>query len=181
MKIMQSIIVVALIVLLASCSSVTVKSDYDPGVDFSKYKSFKIYDGEPIPGDALAQNPLLQKRVVQSIEEQLQSKGFTKAESGDPDFIVAAHAGVKEKTQVTNWGGYGWYDPWWGPYGGRVDVSQYEEGTLVIDFVDFQGKELAWRGLGTAVVKDYSSPEEIQRRVDHYVAQILGHFPPKGK
>lgn len=95
--------------------------------------------------------------------------------------MVVAHAGVKEKTQVTDWGSYGWYNPWWGPYGGRVDVSQYQEGTLVIDIVDFQDKEMVWRGLGTAVLEGNSNPEKIQAKVDQYVSQILAKFPPAGK
>ena len=179
MKFIHSLLLTGLILLLAGCSSVTVNSDYDPAVDFSKYKTFKLHDGESMPGDALARNPLIQKRVYQSIEKELQAKGFTVAESGDPDFIVVAHGGTKEKTQVTDWGGYGWYNPWWGPYGGRVDVSQYQEGTLVIDIVDFAEKEMVWRGLGTAVLGDNPSPEKIQKTVDQYVSQILAKFPPQ--
>lgn len=95
--------------------------------------------------------------------------------------MVVAHGGVREKTRVTDWGGYGWYNPWWGPYGGRVDVSHYSEGTLVIDIVDFQEKDMVWRGLGTAVLKGNSNPEKIQAKVDQHVTQILAKFPPAGK
>lgn len=181
MKLVYSSILAALVLMLIGCSSVTVNTDYDPSVDFGKYKTFKMYEGKTVPGDALARNPLVKKRVELSIAKELEAKGFTKVEAGDPDFMVVAHGGVKEKTQVTDWGGYGWYNPWWGPYGGRVDVSRYEEGTLVIDIVDFKDKEMVWRGLGTAVLEGQSNPEKVQKKVDQYVTQILAKFPPAGK
>ena len=56
--------------------------------------------------------------------------------------------------QVTDWGGYYWYDPWWGPYGGTTHVSYYEESTLVLDIVHWEKKELAWRGLATGTVRE---------------------------
>jgi hypothetical protein len=170
---------IILLVLLASCSSVTTNYDYDLAVDFSQYKSFKIYDGETIPGDELAKHPLIKKRVESSVIKEMTAKGYTASEEGD--MVIVIHAGVKDRMQVTNWGGYGWYDPWWGPYGGRVDVNEYEESTLVIDIVDAAKKEMVWRGLGTKIVDNYSNQEKMQKMIDNYVAQILNEFPPPPK
>jgi hypothetical protein len=94
------------------------------------------------------------------------------------DFTVVIHAGVQERMRVTNWGGYGWYDTWWGPYGGRVDVSYYTQGTLVIDMVDQVSKELAWRGLGEGIVREYNDPEEMEKDIRRTVEEILKSFPP---
>jgi hypothetical protein len=177
------LIATAMVLMLASCSSVTVKSDYDPGVDFSQFKNFALYSGKMIPGDELHLHPLIKKRVEANLIEELQRKGFKLVDEKDADFIVVSHAGVKDKTQVTNWGGagygYGWYDPWWGPYGSRVDVNQYEESTLVIDMVSTKNKQMAWRGMGTGIVKEYSSPEDQNETVKKYVTQILNEFPPQ--
>lgn len=169
----------ALFFAWAGCSSVTVKSDYDPEFDFASYKTFAIWNGQ-IPNDELAQHPLVQKRIKATIARVLQEKGYKLVDSvDDADFGVVTHAGSKEKIQVTDWGRTGWYDPWWGPYGGRVDVSQYNEGTLVIDLVDVGTKTLAWRGMGTKVL-DNSTGEKQQRNIDEIVAKILAQFPPKG-
>lgn len=166
---------------LLGCASVSVVTDHDPEEDFSKLKTFKIYDGAPLPGDMLAKNPLVKKRFEEAIKEELVHKGFTYQESGEVDFMVVAHADVKEKVQVTNWGRYHWYDPWWGPYGGHVDVSHYEEGTLVFDIVDMAKKELVWRGMGTRVLgsRDFSNDEKGMKNIREIVARILGDFPPK--
>ena len=170
----------AFIIFTISCSSVSVKYDYDPAIDFSKFKIFSWKEVE-IPNDALAKNPLLAKRVKESVIKELEAKGYTYSESEDVDFAVVAHAGTKDRMQITDWGSYGWYSPWWGPYGGRVDVSQYTEGTLVIDIVDMREKEMAWRGLATGTVDESSNPERSQVRINQTVSKILANFPPPGK
>jgi hypothetical protein len=73
----------------------------------------------------------------------------------------------------------GWYDPWWGPYGGSTHVSYYEEATLVIDIVSWDKKELAWRGMATGVVKENQSREEQQERLDKIAVQMFKEYPPK--
>lgn len=172
------------VAMLAGCSSVDVKTDYDPDVDFSKYKTYGwVGDGGVIEGSTLAQYPLVAKRVRDSVDRILQERGFNVVKDVETaDLAVVLQAGTQEKMQVTNYGGYYgyyWYDPWWGPYGGHTDVSYYTEGTLVIDFVDVESKELAWRGLGTKIVHSYSSPEDAQKAIDTVVDRILQTFPPK--
>jgi len=169
-------------VLLVACSSTSFTTDHDPEINFSSYKTYAWYTGEMPADDALSANPLVQKRVASGVDKALQAKGYAQATSEDFDFVVIIHAGTKEKTQVTNYGyggyGYGRYGGGWGGYGGQTDVYQYDETTLVIDLVDSEKKELAWRGTATGVVKDYSSQEKRQEGIDKVVARILRDFPP---
>jgi hypothetical protein len=166
--------------LIFSCSSVTVKTDHDPEYDFSKFKTYRWASAEEInPDDELAKYPLVYKRVQASVDRELEARGFSRVESGEVDFVVLAHAGVKDKMQVHSTGYYGgWYDPWWGPYGGSTSVSYYEEGTLVVDVISRQNKELAWRGVGTKALSDNPNAEKVQREVDLIVTKILKDFPP---
>jgi hypothetical protein len=100
------------------------------------------------------------------------------AKSDNPDLLVVYHIGTQEKIQVTDWG-YRYSDYYWG-YGGRqIDVHQFTEGTLVIDLIDAESKNLVWRGTGTgAVEKSQRSPEEIQAKIDEVVHKIMKSFPP---
>jgi hypothetical protein len=164
-------------VVLTSCASVMVKHDYDREADFTKYRNYAWMD-QSVPGDELAKNPLVKKRVQSAVDATLASRGYTLTEVEKADFVVVVHAGVKERMRIQDWGRYGWYDPWWGPYGGRVDVSYYEEGTLVIDVVDAEAKDLVWRGMGTGIMREYSKPEQRQKAIDRDVAKILAAFPP---
>ncbi len=169
--------VLALTIMFISCSSVSYKSDFDETVDFSKYKSYKWYSGDQ-KDDDLSRNPLVKKRIHQSVDNVLQQKGFKLVEGDETDFVVVIHAGTKERMQIYNTGGIGWYDPWWGPQGGRTDVSYYEEGSLIIDVVDAVKKELTWRGMATAATKENSKTEDMQKYFDEVVNKMLEDFPP---
>jgi hypothetical protein len=180
---LKSIMTVAVIIGLISCSSVSVSTDYDQSVNFSQYKTYK-WGGADNPNDVLQKNQLILQRVYNAIDTALLAKGFTKVES-DPDFVAYPHAGTQEKTDVTSWG-YG-YGGWWGAggyggyRGGNIDVTQYTEGTLFIDMVDNKKKKLIWRGTGSGIVNPPSSPQESAEKVNNAVAKVLEDFPPQGK
>jgi hypothetical protein len=177
MKVLSLFTLLILLLAFSACSSVSYKSDYDRSVDFSTYKTYKWYEGKQ-PDDDLSRNPLVKKRIRVSVDKALQDKGFVLAEGDQADFVVVIHAGVEERMQVYNTGSYGWYDPWWGPYGGRTDVSYYEEGTLVVDIVGAEKKELAWRGMATATIREHTDSDEMQAYFDQVVKNLVKDFPP---
>jgi hypothetical protein len=159
-------------ILLAGCSTISVNQDYDPGYDFSKLKTFGFIPISPEAGiDQLNAN-----RFGDAIKNELTAKGYTISENAD--FGVAILFGKQTKTNVTSYG-YG-YGPYWGRYGGttNIDVSQYDEGTLIIDVIDMNKKELVWRGTGTGVINPNATVEERTANINNAVAQILAQFPP---
>ncbi len=163
---------------MVGCASVHVKTDYDRSVDFGGFKTYRWDSARQVPDDALARDPILRKRIKNAVDRVLQAKGFILKTAGPADFTVAVHAGVQEQLRVTNWGNYGWYDPWRGPYGGQTDVSYYTQGTLVIDVAAAQSGELAWRGLGEGLVREYSDSEKMEADILKTVTEILKNFPP---
>ena len=162
---------------ITACSSISVTSDYNPGADFISYNAFSIYDGV-IKDSQLESAPLVKKRVLEAITNEMQKKGLTLTDSANAALIIFAQAGTAEKMNVTDYG-YG-YGGWWGPnpYGRNIDVSYYTQGSLIIDFVDNSKDELVWRGIGTAVVQDRGTPDERQAFIDEAVATILDQYPP---
>jgi hypothetical protein len=85
------------------------------------------------------------------------------------------HTGKERKIDVSS-RGYGYR----GLRGGIV-VYQYEEGTLVLDFVDAKKMGLIYRGIATAELLRSGSFEKRQERVNETVEKILKQFPPDGK
>ena len=168
-----------------SCSSLSYKTDYDPAIDFSTYKTYMWYTGKMPADDALSANPLIKKRVEAGVDKALEAKGFTVGAEDAFDYVVIIHAGNKEKMQITNYGysgyGYGRYGHGWGGYGGysQTDVHQYDETTLVIDILDAKSKEMVWRGTATGIVKKYSDQEKMQEAINRVVEKMLTDFPPK--
>ena len=184
MSLTKTMTSLALAALVVGCGSgINVSSDYDPATDFSKLKTFRWMEVKKRAQDDPLKNQLIERRVEAAAEKALIAKGFQKLDSGEPDFFVAAYAGLKERMNVTDWG-YS-YGPYWGPYpyGRNIDVSYYTQASLFVDIVDNQKDQLLWRGVGTGVVRgDSPSPQEAQARMDEALSEILYDFPPtRGK
>ena len=162
-------IIISVVISLAGCSTISVTQDYDPGYDFSKLKTFEFL---PIPEDA-GIDQLNAKRLGEAIKTNLIAKGYTLSE--EADFGIALHFGQQTKTDVQSYNYH--YGGWWGSEEG-VQVTQYDEGTLVIDFIDMAKNELVWRGTGSGVISQSPSIEERTENINKAVAQILAQFPP---
>lgn len=160
---------------LVSCSSISVNQDYNTEFDFSKWKNFGFI---PIPESA-GIDQINANRLGDAVKKRLEAKGYKLEEPAD--FGVAFQFGKQQVTDVTSYGGYG-YGWGWGGYGygpgGGVNVTQYEQGTLIIDFVDLKENKLEWRGTGQGALQDNPSVEERIANIDTAVAQILAQFPP---
>ena len=166
------IVVVFSAILFTSCSTISVNQDYDPAYDFSKLKTFGFIPISPEAGI----DQINATRFGDAIKKELTAKGYTVSENAD--FGVAILFGKETKTNITTYG-YG-YGPYWGRYGGttNIDVSQYDEGTLIIDVIDMAKKELVWRGTGTGALNPNATVEERTANINNGVAQILAQFPP---
>lgn len=178
----------AALVILASaalggCSSVEINHDYDRNVDFSRFKSF-AWIQEPVTdvsGDARSarqRNSLLDKRIRGAVNDELERKGLA-VDTDAPDLFVAYHTGVQDKVDVTDWG-YSYRDYYWGAGGRDIDVYQYQEGTLIIDLIDANSKDLVWRGSAKGTLDENPSPEQQEQKIRDVVQQILDDYPPTG-
>ena len=164
--------------VLTSCSSIKVATDYDTKVNFSKYKTFAFFK----PGiDKADVSDLDKKRILRAIESELLAQGFTK--SDNPDMLVSIFTKSRQKINVNqnnNFGyGFGWgWNPWmWNGMNNNVNVSQTTEGTLFVDFIDKEKKELVWQGIGTGALR-IQNREKKEERIKLYVAEIISRFPP---
>ncbi|PTX44393.1 uncharacterized protein DUF4136 [Christiangramia gaetbulicola] len=162
-------------VVLTSCSSVRVASDYDREANFSNYGTYAFFK----PGiDKAEISDLDKKRILRAIETEMSKKGFTKSE--DPDLLVSIFTKTNENINIYNnvypYWGYGWgWNPWyWGS--GFNTVSSTSEGTLYIDLIDSEGKELVWQGMGTAALA--REVNKKQERINEIVSKIMEKYPP---
>ena len=173
------------VLLLSSCISVRVVSDYDRETDFKEYKTYAFYK----TGIDKAQiSDLDKKRILKAIDTEMSSRGFTKSQN--PDILVSIFTKEREQVDVYNnnfgwggwgWGGWGWGSPWaWGPgfgWGGN-NVSTRTEGSLYIDLIDSKNKELVWQGRGVGTLNNTKNIEKKEERIKEFVSQILEAYPP---
>jgi hypothetical protein len=171
------------IALLAGCSSYDIKYDYDMDSNFTAFKTYQwiprtMTNASGSAQSAVTNNTLLDQRIHRAVDTQMTAKGFTPTEE-NPDIMVVYHVGLADKVDVQDWG-YTYAGSYWGGGMGRnVDVYQYTEGTLIVDLVNSNSKQLVWRGSATGVVDPTNSPEKMEQRVNDVVARIFANYPPK--
>ncbi len=192
-------------VLFAGCATLQVRTDYDQGASFTPLSTYEWVDQEPAAGGNPAVNsPLLGRHIQESVDDELGRMGYSKAESGTPDFRIAYRVTAQERARANSYGyggGYGYssyhpgfygfrfyrsryFRPYYGygysggGYGGGGYVREYLRGTLVLDIIDVRKDELIWRGWGTKSLDADPRPEKVRMYVDEAVAEILGEFPP---
>ena len=179
------IAIVLMAALVVGCaSSYDYKYDYDMDSDFSAFKTYTwipaaIKQGSTTAQSAVRSNTLLDKRIREAVEAQLQAEGFTRSDEA-PDVLVVYHTGVQNKVEVTDWG-YTYAGHYGGWAGRDIDVYNYNEGTLIVDLVRASDKQLVWRGSATGVVEPGASPEKVQARLNEVVAGIFANYPPVKK
>ena len=140
-----------LFLFLFSCSSIYVINDHDTSVDFTSYKTF-AYLKSGI--DKAEISDLDKRRILKSIDLELESKGLNK--SKNPDLFITFSTNAKEKIYIntdylySNWH----YNPYFfGPM--RSFPINQIEGTLYINLIDSKTKKLIWQGKGRGGLSDY--------------------------
>ncbi len=171
MRVSKLFLIPVWMLLMVSCSSVRVTTDYDTQVDFAKYRTFAFYktgiDKAPI-------SDLDKKRIMRAVESELLAKGMRK--SSNPDVLVSLFTKSRERINVNDnrFGGF-WYPWYYGP--NQMNVSQYTEGTLFIDLLDAKKKELVWQGVGTGALR-MTDVRRKERRIKEFVKEIMAQYPP---
>ena len=178
--------VIALI--MTSCVSVRVATDYDKKAEFDSYKTFAFYKNGI---DKAEISDLDKRRILRAIENELMSKGYTKSET--PDMLVSIFTKAQTRVDVyqNNWGwggfggwgmgGFGWgwggFGPGWGMGWNQPMVSTNNEGTLFIDLIDANKKELIWQGSGAGNLP--TKMEKKEEKIKEFVNKMLENYPPE--
>jgi hypothetical protein len=134
-------------------------------------------DGRPITGadDPMISNSIANKALRDRIALAFIERGYL-IDERTPDFAVAFYASAREKLDVTVWD-YGYpFDPRWRGRARPVQtVTQYTEGSVIVDVIDPVTKELLWRGAGQARLSNDMS-ENVQL-LGKTAAAVVARFP----
>ena len=170
--VLTSLALVLLIPVLG-CSSMTVRADHDSQNDFSAYSAFAVFERQGKESRRPQMSPLVDRRIAAAMAAELGAKGFDSTSPGGADFLVTFYTAVRRRVVVNRGGWYGWGR--WGWRGGSTWVNSFPEGTLVIDIIDRQNRQLVWRGVGEGA---FTSTNPSDAKVAKRVGKILRTFPP---
>ena len=62
-----------------------------------------------------------------------------------------------------------------------VSEYRYEEGTLILDFMDAKTNKLIWRGAAKAEIDRVNTPGKKDKLIAEAVQKILKSFPPQNE
>ncbi|VUD59917.1 hypothetical protein TDB9533_02800 [Thalassocella blandensis] len=164
---------------LASCATgPKVDALYDPGANFAQYKTYNFAPHSV--KDKQEYTSILSKYLKQTIAEQMESRGYVRSEK--PDLLVNYHVSSKEKIDVDElpavgapYYSYRYGYGAWPAYSYETRVKQYQEGTLNIDLIDAQTKQLVWEGVAVGRVKK-SAQENLETTINKVVPAVFDKF-----
>ena len=171
----------AVLPFIAACSGVDVHTDYDPAVDFSRYKT---YQWAKTPTTV---NPLNAGRIVAELDDQLYARGWRKVADGQGDASIAAHVTTREQERIDtmyNNMGPGWYGPGYGGAGwagagmSTSTVTYFTIGTLIVDIFDTKSRKAIWHGTAEGTVTN--DPLENQKKIAEAIGEMFKKFPASG-
>lgn len=163
---------------LTACSSVSVTTDYDHSASFDQYRTYLL---APDTGK-IALSPSTETSLRDALNAAMASRGISELSEG-ADLHVVRHISTQEKVAVnqsSDWGyygvpyRYGRYGMWATAPRTYTNVSQYTEGTLILDFVDARTHKLVFRGVATGTISDSQTNAENIREA---VEKMMEKFP----
>jgi hypothetical protein len=173
LNILQGLVYLVLALLAAqSARAQKITMEFDQTMDFSKYKTFAIRDGQLSSRNPALNSPLVKKQIEADIQNDLTAKGLTLVTSGPSDLNVRYTFGAARKTEIEAYPA-GWYG-----FGTRYVRVPYAEGTLVIDLRDPATRSLVWRAIAA---EEKSDANKIQGKLDDMVKKSIDKYPPKKK
>lgn len=188
MRIARLVPIAAVIGLAACAPAVQVRTALSPDASLSGLSTFRVQP-TPKPSIASAQStsdPMLVNSISNRALRGDLRQGFEKlgyaVNDSTPDFCVAYYASTNQQLDITAWDyGYSLRPSWWRGWGPRYRdmsepmVTQYTQGTVIVDVFDPKNRELLWRGQGVAAVSD--NQDQYVQELQATVAAILAKFP----
>lgn len=169
-------------VLTISCAS-SIKTDYhyDSKENFERFKTF---DYITFPENSQINEYVLRRTKVY-LNQHLKSKGMQQS-SENPDLLIAIHTRVRSSIQISHlgysyapqmvyWSSYGYF----GTYG--WEAREFQEGTLVIDFVDAKDKAMIWRGIADGSIPETPQTVRLDEIVEKAINSMMENYPPPQK
>jgi hypothetical protein len=167
--------------LLAGCASTSgpkTRIDYDKSVDFSVYRTYGF--PKETGTDRGGYSTLVTSYFKNSISTALEARGYKYSED-HPDLLVNFFMNTRDRTETTPDLGSdyyyyrsGIYTPW--PRYHEDRTITYQVGTINVDIVDAEKKQLVWEGVseGRVTEEALSNPKVT---VNAVVTDLMRRYP----
>jgi hypothetical protein len=169
---------------LGGCASgPEVRGDYDKSADFGKYRTYGFV-AQTSPDGSSEYRSLALQMLQKAAAREMEARGYRLADS--PDLAINFQGKLEEKVDVEStpapyygpgWGYGGWYGAPYGGWGGtEVTTRRYNVGTLVMDIVDREKRQVVFQG-GIEGVVTKEMRENREASINNAVAAIFSKYP----
>lgn len=179
------ITVLLFVLLWATAANAKMAIDFNPNLDFSKYKTF-AYIGGVESLVRLQLNPeLLNNRMHRAVVRELTAKGLREVQPEEnPDLVVRYWVEAESNAQVTgtaHWGIWGsYYYGYWTVMYTTMSTPVTHKGLLGIELIDAKARDLAWR-LFVSEKIIHNDPDKIWKTADKNIVKAFKSYPPTAK
>jgi hypothetical protein len=169
--------------ILSSQAKAKINVDFDPGLDFSKFKTFAYIGGvNKLEFRQLDPN-LISNQVHAGVSQALIQRGLKEVKPDQqPDLVVRYLANSQSKLVSAAVGDWGEFGPLIGDYWAYTyDMMTAEtslDASLIIDLIDPKRKDLAWRLFLDQKITDDDS---IWPKVLGQISKGFESYPPSKK
>jgi hypothetical protein len=166
----------------ATTSGPKTRIDYDRAADFSVYRTYGF--PKETGTDRGGYSTLVTSYLKSAMSSQMEARGYKYSEE-HPDLLVNFFMNTRERTEMrpgpTASLGYGYYGYRYGLYSAWPLYDEdrtvtYKVGTVNIDIVDAEKKQLVWEGVAEGRV----SEEELQNpkvAINAVVTELMRQYP----
>jgi hypothetical protein len=174
-------------ILAAGCETTrapNTRIDYDHKVDFSVYRTYGF--PKETGTDRGGYSTLVTSYFKSSVGSAMDARGYKYAEE-NPDLLVNFYMNTRERTEMRSNPnaslGYGYYGYRYGLYNAWPMYDEdrtvtYKIGTINVDIVDAEKKQLIWEGVSEGVMTD-EAMNNPKVNVNAVVTELMRQYPGK--
>lgn len=178
-------LMIALAFVIAGCASTrgpNTRIDYDKTADFSVYRTYGF--PKETGTDRGGYSTLMTSYFKGSVSAAMEARGY-KYDAERPDLLVNFYMNTRERTEILSSPrmsmGYGYYGYRYGLYNAWPMYDEdrtvtYQVGTINVDIVDAEKKQLVWEGVAEGRVSDESMANP-KVTINAVVTELMRSYP----
>lgn len=175
------------VLLVAGCATTSAPNsriDYDKKADFSVYRTFGF--PKETGTDRGGYSTLVTSYFKSSVTTAMEARGYKYTED-HPDLLVNFYMNTRERTETRSQPnttlGYGYYGYRYGLYNAWPMYDEdrtvtYKVGTINLDIVDADKKQLVWEGVSEGRVSEEAMANP-KVTVNAVVTELMRQYPGK--
>ena len=173
------------VLLSAMVTNAKMATDFNPNLDFSKYKTFAYIGGVESLVRMQLNPEMLNNRIHRAVVRELTGKGLREVQPEEnPDLVVRYWVEAESNAQLTataHWGMYGsYYYGYWTVMYTTMSTPVTHKGLLGIELIDAKARDLAWR-LFVSEKIIHNDPDKIWKTADSNIKDAFKRYPPSPK